>query len=191
MSCCSLNITRARAETEVSRHSGKAAAAAATAASISASVLSGTCESTSCVACVYATPPAVRTALDTARSERPLDNVTSHMCACVCAHAAGCVRQVAGDAVRLQRQEGSCQAVVHRRGAKPQGEPQGEPRGRVRHAHAVYAAYRVEHVDEGAGARLRELSIDEVWNFATVAVHRLPADSSRLRVGAAARERLP
>jgi hypothetical protein len=51
------------------------------------------------------------------------------MCGCVCAHAAGCVRQVAGDAARLQRQEGSCQAVVHRRGAKPGVSRRGSPGG--------------------------------------------------------------
>ena len=50
MSACHLNITRARFETDVSRHAGKAALHDATADSSSDGVQSGTRESFSCVA---------------------------------------------------------------------------------------------------------------------------------------------
>jgi len=51
INCCSLNMIRERTDTDVFLHAGKAALAAATAASISSSVLSGTRDSTSWVAC--------------------------------------------------------------------------------------------------------------------------------------------
>ncbi len=49
--CCNLSMTRCRTDTGVLRHAGKAAFAAATAASNSASVVCGTLDTTSCVAC--------------------------------------------------------------------------------------------------------------------------------------------